>query len=268
MNKSVITALVFLLIASGTLAVWSAWKIVKRAELNDQMKSVTLREPPPGIDEPILTEFTLTERSGRPFGTRELEGDVWLASFFFSVCPGSCRAQNLHVQSLQNKYAARGVKFVSITCDPRVDTPERLSEYAAGFQAKPDSWFFLTGEMPYIRRIGAEFFQVFVDERGHLDRFMAVDKWGNVRGYYDWANPAKLIELREQLDELLAETEPPTDLRSPFALAPASSDQDSDEDLEDDLEEDLEAASAEGYDDVIEENLKKDPEEANTEVID
>lgn len=230
MNKSVITALVFMLVASGSLAVWSAFRIAKQSELNQQAKSVSVRESPPGSDEPILTEFTLTERSGRPFSSRDLEGDVWVASFFFSVCPGSCRAQNLHVQTMQGKYAKKGVKFVSITCDPRVDTPERLAEYAAGFQAKPDAWFFLTGEMPYIRRIGAEFFQIFVDERGHLDRFMTVDKWGNVRGYYDWANPAKMIELGEQLDELLAESEPPADIQSPFTTTtPVPDESESDE---------------------------------------
>jgi protein SCO1 len=238
MNKSVITALVLMLVASGSLAVWSAWRIAKQSELNQQMKSVSVREAPPGIDEPILTEFTLTERSGRPFGSRDLEGDVWVASFFFSVCPGSCRTQNLHVQSLQSKFAKKGVKFVSITCDPRVDTPERLAEYAAGFQAKPDAWYFLTGEMPYIRRIGAEFFQIFVDERGHLDRFMTVDKWGNVRGYHDWVNPAKLIELEEQLDELLAESEPPAELKSP-PVTPSPAHQEVESEEEDLREEDL-----------------------------
>lgn len=222
MNKAIVTFLFMLLIASGVLAVWSVWKIVTRSEQSAEVGTSSVREAPPGSDQPILTEFTLTERSGRPFGTRDLEGEVWVASFFFSACPGSCRAQNFNVQALQNKYAAKGVKFVSITCDPRVDTPERLAEYAAGFQARPDAWFFLTGEMPYIRRIGAEFFQVFVDERGHLDRFMAVDKWGNVRGYYDWNNPVKLIELGEQLELLLQETEPPAELvPPPPAVSPA-----------------------------------------------
>ena len=238
MNKTVVTTLVFLLLASGVLAIWSAWKIVQRQEIEKQVSSTSVREAPPGSDEPILKEFTLTERSGRPFGSRDLKGDVWVASFFFSACPGSCRAQNMHVQSLQNKYAPKGVKFVSITCDPRVDTPERLSEYAASFQAKPDAWYFLTGDMPYIRRVGAEFFQIFVDERGHLDRFMAVDKWGNIRGYYDWANPVKLNELGAQLDEMLQETEPPAPPATAAAPKPATTEED-DYDEEDVTDEDV-----------------------------
>jgi protein SCO1 len=238
MNKTIVIWLLVLLVTSGVLAVWSAWKIAIREEVIASGGSQSVREAPPGIDQPILTEFTLTEQTGQPFGTRDLEGDVWVASFFFSACPGSCRAQNLHVQALQNKFARQGVKFVSITCDPRIDTPERLAEYAAGFQAKPNAWYFLTGDMSYIRRIGAEFFQVFVDERGHLDRFMAVDKWGNVRGYYDWGNPLKLDELGQQLEEMLEESEPPAEPLMPTAQAQSvPHDPDDDEDEEEEEEE-------------------------------
>jgi protein SCO1 len=255
MNKSVLTFLFLLLIASGTLAVWTAWKLATRQDSIADVGTRAEREAPPGSDQPILTEFTLTERSGKSFGTRDLEGQVWVASFFFSACPGSCRAQNLNVQALQNKYAPQGVKFVSITCDPRVDTPERLAEYATGFQARPDAWFFLTGDMPYIRRIGAEFFQVFVDERGHLDRFMAVDKWGNVRGYYDWNNPLKLVELGEELESLLEETEPPADVPPPAAattpLFPGPDDEEEDFD-------DAEAVGDDADDEAAGEELEND----------
>src|SRR5262249_57999403 len=40
-------------------------------------------------------EFELTERSGRTFNSKELLGQIWVASFFFGSCPtGDCPRLN------------------------------------------------------------------------------------------------------------------------------------------------------------------------------
>ena len=43
---------------------------------------------------PWVRDFHLTERSGKPFFSRELTGEVWIANFFFSTCPGICQKQS------------------------------------------------------------------------------------------------------------------------------------------------------------------------------
>ena len=52
------------------------------------------REPPAVADAGCATTrraagatLQLTERSGREFDSQELDGQVWVASFFFSSCP-------------------------------------------------------------------------------------------------------------------------------------------------------------------------------------
>ena len=45
-------------------------------------------EPPPILS--ALPEFTLRDTTGRPFGSRELSGQVYVASFFFTRCPSIC----------------------------------------------------------------------------------------------------------------------------------------------------------------------------------
>ena len=74
----------------------------------------------------VIEDFTLTDQSGQPFGSAELKGKVWIASFFFASCPATCRQLN---QALAGVQAATpdDVILVSLTCDPDNDSPEVLS---------------------------------------------------------------------------------------------------------------------------------------------
>lgn len=156
-----------------------------------------------------IDNFTLTNRTGKTFSASQLKGKVWVASFFFASCPTTCTKQNQAVAGLVDEFAERGVKFVSITCDPENDTPQALQAYAAKLQAKPDEWFFLTGEMTEIRKIGAEAFQVLVERQTHSNRLMLIDKWGNLRGRFNWQDPRELESLKKRIAELLDERAPP-----------------------------------------------------------
>jgi protein SCO1/2 len=42
------------------------------------------------INLPPLDEFELTKSDGAPFRSTDMKGKVWIASFFFSTCPGTC----------------------------------------------------------------------------------------------------------------------------------------------------------------------------------
>ncbi len=151
-----------------------------------------------------LKDFRLTERSGRTVQSEDLRGEPYIACFFFSTCPGSCTRQSNQMQLLQSKFKSKPIKFVSITVDPDIDTPEVLTEYADKFQAIKDKWLFLTGPMDYIMRVGAEkFFLGGVEKRGHPDRFCLVNADGDVVGSYDWREQAERDLLVAHAIELL-----------------------------------------------------------------
>jgi len=231
MSRPIIFWLSVLLLFSGAAVVWSAINLVRLSETHSGAESVVDTESDAPSGEKIQ-DFTLIERSGKEFNSADLKGQVWVASFFFSSCPGSCRAQNFEVMALQNKFAKKGVKFISITCDPKTDTTDKLRMYAETFHADPDSWLFLTGDLKYIIRIGKEKFLVPVSEQGHSERLMVVDKWSNVRGYFDWKNPANMEKMRTMLDELLAEQSPPAEINPSTPEPPAAAPAHSAEDLE------------------------------------
>ena len=191
-----------MLLFLGAMAVYMAWKRSHEPVIGDS------QAVPEGYHDPLLKRFTLTERSGREVRSEELLGKVWVANFFYSRCPGSCRLQTIKVAGLQQEFGKLGVQFVSITVDPNNDTPDKLREYARKFEAPPE-WLFLTGEMLYLRRIGAEMFQLFVAEKEHVDRFAVVDKWGNVRGRFNWHRDLDMSRMRKLLPELVAERQEP-----------------------------------------------------------
>ncbi len=151
-----------------------------------------------------LKEFELTERSGKTFKSEDLRGEPYIACFFFSTCPGSCTRQSNQMQLLQNKFKGKPIKFVSISVDPDIDTPEVLTEYADRFQAIQGKWFFLTGPLDYIVRVGTEkFFLDGVEKRGHPDRFCLVNANGDMVGSYVWLEQSERDLLIAHVNELL-----------------------------------------------------------------
>lgn len=156
-----------------------------------------------------MTSFTLTERSGKEIQWKDLEGKVRVTSFFFSSCPANCLQQNLKIREIQQAYQGKDVVFLSITCDPDIDTPERLREYATRLQADPNQWLFLTGSLVYIRRVAGELFSVALDKQTHTERLIVSDKWGNNRGSFLWNKLDEVTQLKLLVEQLLAENQPP-----------------------------------------------------------
>jgi protein SCO1/2 len=155
-------------------------------------------------EEGWLKEFELTERSGKLVKSEDLRGEPYIACFFFSTCPGTCTRQSNRMQLLQNKFKGKPIRFVSISVDPEIDTPEVLQAYADKFQADKERWLFLTGPLDYIIKVGTEkFFLGGVEKRGHPDRFCLVNAEGDLVGSYVWLDQTEFDLLIDHANELL-----------------------------------------------------------------
>jgi protein SCO1/2 len=92
----------------------------------------------------------LVDPAGKPFDLAHLRGKVVLVSFIYTTCSGVCPATTQTLVQIQKalrgaKLWGKSVEFVSITLDPRRDTPPVLSQYARLFGADQTAWHFLTG---------------------------------------------------------------------------------------------------------------------------
>jgi len=227
MNKTIFYTLLAAFLASGLLASVMGYRVIAglRESGSASERDLEYQKLPADAPTDLTTDFTLVERSGKPVRWSDLEGQVRVTNFFFASCPGTCLSQNRNVQNIQQSYAGKSVVFLSITCDPDNDDPERLREYADRLHADHRQWLFLTGRFSYIEQLAKEMFDVGLartkEGPTHSERLIVADKWGHVRGYFEWNDHAKMTQLRQLVDKLLLETEPPADAAEQDSSPPA-----------------------------------------------
>lgn len=159
---------------------------------------------PASLVGPPLTEFELTERSGKPFRSLDMRGRVWVASYFFTTCPGQCLRLNANIQVLSNLPELKDVTWVSITCDPDTDTLPALQAYADRWKADPNRWLFCRADLDYTQRV-AKGMNLYLSLKGHQDYAIVIDKHGKVRNVYDGTSASESARLHTKLLELLKE---------------------------------------------------------------
>lgn len=170
------------------------------------------REPIPELLP--VSDFTLTSQAGEDFGTHDLRGKVWIADLIFTSCPDICPVMSSTMGNLHRRIDHEDVRFVSITVDPEVDTPEVLREYAARYRADTDRWVFLTGAPEDVREVILRSFRLPVEEPFeredgvrdvlHTSRFMLIDRRGVMRGLYE-TDREGLERLERDVERLLEE---------------------------------------------------------------
>lgn len=165
-----------------------------------------------------LPVFSLTERSAREFGSRELNGKIWLADFIFTTCPGPCPQMSERFYELQQALKrSPDVKLVSFTVWPEYDKPEVLTAYAKRFNADAEKWLFLTGEKRVIYDLAHKGFMLGITDKEsgreilkegefvHSTKIALVDRRGVVRGYYDSTAPEAVQKILVDVGSLLRE---------------------------------------------------------------
>ena len=159
----------------------------------------TRSDPAEALGEPIAAapEFELLDQRGRTVRAEDLRGRVWVADFVFTRCAAVCPILSTRLKSLTQRIGPDdAVRYVSFSVDPEHDTPDVLAQYAARYQADPERWMFLTGDMNEVERTVVQGFKIFIGdpepnendptlvEIAHGEHFVLVDRRGQLRGYY------------------------------------------------------------------------------------
>jgi len=147
------------------------------------------------IDPPVrAAEITLTDQQGQLFRLSDEKGKVVLIFFGYTSCPDVCPttlAQFKRIRAELGKQSDR-VRFVFITVDPERDTPQRIRDYIAAFDA---SFIGLTGAMADLETVWKNFGVYRAKRTGdsafgylmeHTARVYTVDMNGNLRVTYPY----------------------------------------------------------------------------------
>ncbi|MEX2185695.1 MAG: SCO family protein [Pirellulales bacterium] len=149
---------------------------------------------------PELADVKLIERSGANFRWSQLKGQPWVANVFYTQCKKECTFLSYQIRGLQNDLP--GVRFVSITCDPDDDTPEKLRQYADDFTADPARWYFVTGDMRDIKRASKAIFGFALAREEHAPYLALMDGESRFVGMYDGLSRQSIAELEAKVKEL------------------------------------------------------------------
>jgi len=143
----------------------------------------------------MLGEFALTDEAGRMVTRSELDGKILVVSFLFTSCSLTCPEVTKRMVEIQNLTTNQiDVRCMSLTVDPRTDTPPVLAKWSARFGADTNRWHFLTGEKPVLYGlIGASFlaqdngdpFNSMPGNFSGTERIAVVDRHGRTRIYFD-----------------------------------------------------------------------------------
>ena len=181
----------FLLIAVTIAMVFGAGGIFLMLALNHREHDNGIRPDHPRQ----LVDFSLTDRTGRTITRADLNGKIVVVDFLLTSCSVTCPEVNRRMAEIQSLTTNQSdVRFLSLTVDPRTDTPASLMKYGDRFGADTNRWYMLTGDKSTLYNLISNSFLAqdlndpFTYMPGnfsHTERIALVDPQGHVQVYFD-----------------------------------------------------------------------------------
>ena len=136
MKRSVLTALVIMVLGVGTLA-WGT--DVFQAFTDEGARRYAVRTKPQ-----LVPDALLQDQNGKRFRLHDLRGRLLAVEFVYVNCPTVCVALGQAFQQLRDalppERLGRDVMLLSISFDPQRDVPARLTDYAQRHTADGAAW--------------------------------------------------------------------------------------------------------------------------------
>jgi protein SCO1/2 len=104
--------------------------------------------------------FTLTDQSGAKFTFKPNRGTPTLVTFVYTTCPDVCPLFSAHFAAIQRQFAEEkreNYLLLTISTDPKRDTPGKMKAYGEAFKADFKRWHFLTGTEAELAKVWKAF---------------------------------------------------------------------------------------------------------------
>lgn len=161
---------------------------------------------------PVISKvkpFFFTDQLGRRVTEKDVEGKVFVASYFFTTCKGICPEMNANLKKVYEKFKnEKDFLILSHTSDPAIDSVPRMKQYAEALGADPNKWIFLTGKKDSLYQM-ARFVYAIDDPANNLkdinDVFLHTQFWalvnkkGEIRKIYDGLKMSEVNALMRDI---------------------------------------------------------------------
>ncbi|MEZ5046670.1 MAG: SCO family protein [Chitinophagaceae bacterium] len=162
-----------------------------------------------------ISNLKLLNQLGDSIGlVQNFEGKILVVNFFFTTCQTICPTLTKNMALLNKAFIKNdtALRFVSISVDPITDSVNRLRMYADKYHANHDKWFFATGNKKEIYAFARQELQLNLDEGSgdendfiHPEKFVLIDKYRNIRGYYNGLDSNNVRLCAEDIARLIVE---------------------------------------------------------------
>ena len=155
-----------------------------------------------------IDTFSLTNQLGHTITKDSLDGNVYVANFFFTSCTSICPKMVNNLQYLQDTFANnKDFKLVSFTVTPEEDSVEILKNYGEIHALTPSKWHLLTGNKEEIYKLGRKSYFAEKElgikkdssEFLHTESMLLIDRKGRIRGIY---NATEKLDIKRAIDDV------------------------------------------------------------------
>ncbi|MFK8054278.1 MAG: SCO family protein [Woeseiaceae bacterium] len=159
-----------------------------------------------------IPAFQFTNQNEALISQRDTDQKVYVASFFFSTCPGICPTLKSKLQSVQTAFIDNEeVLILSHSIRPGSDTPEVLQQYAKDNGVVTGKWHLLTGEQSTIYELARSAYFANEDlgtlqdqaDFLHTENLLLIDQNRRIRGIYNGLSSTSVAHLVEDIKRLL-----------------------------------------------------------------
>lgn len=179
------------------ILIFGIWGVNELGNRNEKRELVTFEKVP---------NFEFINQNGTSISNEDYKGKVYVVEFFFTTCPTICPIMTQNTVLLQNKfYGNPKFGIVSVSINPKHDTPVVLKSYAKDKGATMENWNFLTGDEATVFKFSNEGFKLYAGKNAeveggfeHSGLFALIDKNGFIRSRTikmgDNENPIKFYD--------------------------------------------------------------------------
>jgi protein SCO1/2 len=160
-----------------------------------------------------IADFRFTNQNGKEISNATFAGKIYVANYFFTICPGICPVMTENMVVLQNQFKNEDrVLLLSHTVTPWIDTVEQLKKYAIDMGVLDDKYHLVTGDKNEIynlartsyfveKEIGLE---TDPDQFLHSENLILIDTKGRIRGIYNGTILKDIDRLETDINTILS----------------------------------------------------------------
>lgn len=161
-----------------------------------------------------VANFSFTDQRGKTITDNTVKGKIYIANFFFSICPSICPKMTHNLLEVQNNFKSdTSVVQLSFSVMPWIDSVARLKTYGDINNINAQKWHLLTGDAGKIYNLARQSY--FAEEAIgfsrdsseflHTEHVLLVDANAHLRGVYNGTLPLEIDRLIEDIKILLLE---------------------------------------------------------------